>query len=142
MFMEDLDKRLVSAVKNYYDKYHALNLPGTAFETGILIVIQQELEKNQTITEETERARRWLDKNDLRNVGIVDVPLMLARYADYDKTVFFVHMMHVKNFLNEMYATMIDPIEQPSMTVAELCELLLKTARDQREKFNSMQHGS
>ncbi len=35
-----------------------------------------------------------------------------------------------------MYATMIDPVEQPSMKVAELCALLLRTAREQREAFN------
>ncbi|HWX40366.1 MAG TPA: dATP/dGTP pyrophosphohydrolase domain-containing protein [Blastocatellia bacterium] len=43
------------------------------------------------------------------------------------------HLQHVEQFLNDMYATMIDPVEQPKMNVAEMCALLLKTAQDQRE---------
>lgn len=43
------------------------------------------------------------------------------------------HTKAISQFLNDMYATMIDPVEQPKMTVAEMRELLLKTAREQRE---------
>ena len=43
------------------------------------------------------------------------------------------HLEHVEAFLQEMYATMIDPVEQPNMTVTEMCALLLKTAQQQRE---------
>src|SRR5208283_1415179 len=46
-----------------------------------------------------------------------------------------VHLAEVGQFLNEMYATMIDPVEQPKMKVTEMCELLLKTAREEREKM-------
>jgi hypothetical protein len=38
-----------------------------------------------------------------------------------------------------MYAAMIDPCEQPKMTVAEMCEVLLKTAREHRETANNVQ---
>jgi hypothetical protein len=51
------------------------------------------------------------------------------------------HTQHVAEFLNDMYATMIDPVEQPKLKVAELCELLLATARDQRERFAEAQRG-
>lgn len=44
------------------------------------------------------------------------------------------HLGHVGQFLNDMYATMIDPLEQPKMKVAEMCALLLKTAQEQRER--------
>ena len=44
------------------------------------------------------------------------------------------HLEHVEAFLQEMYATMIDPVEQPKMTVTEMCALLLKTAQQQREQ--------
>jgi hypothetical protein len=47
------------------------------------------------------------------------------------------HLEHVQQFLQEMYATMIDSVEQPKLTVAEMCELLLKTAREQREQLAS-----
>lgn len=53
------------------------------------------------------------------------------KYAD--------HLEHVTEFLNEMYATLVDPVEQPVMTVAELCVTLLKTAREQREQLNHTQ---
>src|ERR1700735_2415838 len=51
---------------------------------------------------------------------------------------FEAHTKAVADFLNEMYATMIDPCEQPIMTVAQMCELLLKTARENRERFAAM----
>lgn len=43
------------------------------------------------------------------------------------------HLQHVEQFLNDMYATMVDPVEQPPMKIAEMCALLLKTAQEQRE---------
>ena len=46
------------------------------------------------------------------------------------------HTKHVEQFLCEMYATMIDPCEQPKMKVAELCAILLKAARENREMLN------
>lgn len=48
------------------------------------------------------------------------------------------HLGHVGQFLSEMYATMIDPCEQPKMTVAEMCEVLLKAAREHREIANKV----
>jgi len=45
------------------------------------------------------------------------------------------HLASVGQFLNDMYATMIDPVEQPIMKVDEMCALLLKTATAHREKF-------
>jgi hypothetical protein len=50
-----------------------------------------------------------------------------------DKTKHDEHLGHVGQFLSEMYGTMIDPCEQPTINIAEMCELLLKTAREHRE---------
>jgi hypothetical protein len=47
------------------------------------------------------------------------------------------HTKHVEAFLQGMYATMVDPVEQPRMNVAELCELLLRRAREDREALHS-----
>jgi hypothetical protein len=47
------------------------------------------------------------------------------------------HLKHVEAFLQEMYATMVDPVEQPHMKVADLCELLLRRAREDREALHS-----
>jgi Zn finger protein HypA/HybF involved in hydrogenase expression len=66
----------------------------------------------------------------------------LESYADrlkeeFDR--FETHTKAVEGFLQEMYATMIDPCEQPKATVAEMCELLLKTAREQREASHNLE---
>lgn len=52
------------------------------------------------------------------------------------------HKRYVAEFLREMYATMIDPIEEPRLTVADLCDLLLNAARDQREQLNRLNSGN
>jgi hypothetical protein len=46
------------------------------------------------------------------------------------------HLGHVQDFLKQMWATMIDPCDDPpaGTKVDEVCELLLKVARDQRER--------
>lgn len=44
------------------------------------------------------------------------------------------HTKAVGDFLNEMYATMVDPVDDFEGTVSELCTKLLETAREQREK--------
>jgi hypothetical protein len=49
------------------------------------------------------------------------------------------HLGHVGQFLSDMYATMIDPCEQSKMKVAEMCELLLKTAREHRETAHKVE---
>ena len=46
------------------------------------------------------------------------------------------HTKHVSRFLTEMYQTMIDPLDDSGFKVAELCELLLHQAREDREKLN------
>ncbi len=48
------------------------------------------------------------------------------------------HLQHVSRFLTEMYQTMIDPLDdpEPSVKIAELCEMLLNQAREDREKLN------
>lgn len=48
------------------------------------------------------------------------------------------HTKHVGRFLTEMYQTMIDPLDEPepSLKIAELCEMLLNQAREDREKLN------
>ena len=38
----------------------------------------------------------------------------------------------VQGFLQAMFEAMIDSVEQPKMPIAEICALLLKTAREQR----------
>jgi hypothetical protein len=45
------------------------------------------------------------------------------------------HTKHVSDFLNELYATMIDPCAEGTMTVKETCDALLKAAVDQREQL-------
>jgi hypothetical protein len=55
-------------------------------------------------------------------------PMEEARQALHD------HLAHVQKFLQEMYATMVDPCDDFQGNIAELCELLIKTAREQREQ--------
>lgn len=48
------------------------------------------------------------------------------------------HIKHVKAFLLEMYQTMVDPVEEfQGNGIAELCQLLLKRAREDREALAS-----
>jgi len=49
------------------------------------------------------------------------------------------HGKHLGQFLNDMYATMIDPVDDHGMKVAELCETLLKAARDNRQALADSQ---
>jgi hypothetical protein len=59
--------------------------------------------------------------------------------AEFDR--FEMHVESVSEFLKEMYATMIDPVEQPNIIkVEEMCELLLKAAREQREQIANLKH--
>jgi hypothetical protein len=44
------------------------------------------------------------------------------------------HTQHVQRFLNEMWSIMGDPVENFKGTVAEMCETLLRLAREQRER--------
>jgi len=43
------------------------------------------------------------------------------------------HTQAVSGFLSEMYATMVDPVDEINMKVEDLCALLLQRARDDRE---------
>jgi hypothetical protein len=45
------------------------------------------------------------------------------------------HIEHVKAFLNEMYATMIDPCAEGVMKVGEMCAALIEAARQQRQQI-------
>jgi hypothetical protein len=88
----------------------------------------------------TEQDRQAPDcLNDGTRMVHVTYREQLEAYAErlkeeFDK--FEAHTKAVSEFLNEMYATMIDPVEQPKLAVAEMCALLLKTARDQREAIH------
>lgn len=48
------------------------------------------------------------------------------------------HLEHVQKFLQEMYAVMIDPVEDATGTVADTCRLLLNAARRDRETINHL----
>lgn len=48
------------------------------------------------------------------------------------------HTEHVGQFLNGMYATMIDPLDDEPRKVADTCELLLKAAQQQRQKIEDL----
>jgi hypothetical protein len=52
------------------------------------------------------------------------------------------HTKHVSDFLNELYATMIDPCVEGTMTVKETCDALLKAAVEQREQLHALRHPS
>jgi hypothetical protein len=49
---------------------------------------------------------------------------------------FTAHTGHVGRFLTEMYQTMVDPLDEPELKVAEMCDLLLTQARQDRETLN------
>jgi Lar family restriction alleviation protein len=49
------------------------------------------------------------------------------------------HFKHVQQFLTDMYATMIDPVEASGLKVAELCALLLKQATEDRQRLYDLQ---
>jgi hypothetical protein len=51
---------------------------------------------------------------------------------------FEMHTNEVGKFLSEMYATMIDPLDDGNIKVAEMCKLLLATAREQREQLRDV----
>lgn len=55
-----------------------------------------------------------------------------AKLAESERK-FKEHTEHVKQFLNDMYATLIDPCAEGEMKVAETCAALLKAATEQRE---------
>ena len=52
------------------------------------------------------------------------------------------HVGHVQEFLQEMFAVMVDPLDQPPMTINEMCIVLLATAKEQRQKFYEMASSS
>jgi hypothetical protein len=58
----------------------------------------------------------------------------LAAEVGREKLKFEAHTKHVSDFLNEMYAVMVNPVEDHGMKVADLCKLLLETAKREREK--------
>jgi hypothetical protein len=47
------------------------------------------------------------------------------------------HLKHVQRFLLEMYQTMVDPVEEFDGNIQEVCALLLRRAREDREKLNA-----
>ena len=50
------------------------------------------------------------------------------------------HEKYVSDFLLEMYQTMIDPVEEFSGNIEQLCELLLKRAQQDRELSDIIHH--
>lgn len=47
------------------------------------------------------------------------------------------HIQHVQKFLKEMYATMVDPVEECDLNVSQLCELLLTRAKEDRHTLSA-----
>lgn len=60
---------------------------------------------------------------------MVQVALKMAQALDRADE----HRKHVQRWLTEMYQTMGDPVEEFSGNIEQLCELLLKRARGDRE---------
>lgn len=54
------------------------------------------------------------------------------------KTKFEQHTAHVQEFLQKMYALMVDPVEESGLKVSDLCALLLKRAEEDREELHNM----
>jgi hypothetical protein len=48
------------------------------------------------------------------------------------------HTKAVSAFLSEMYATMVDPLADGSMSVKAMCALLINVAREQREQIRAL----
>lgn len=46
------------------------------------------------------------------------------------------HMSHVSRWLAEMYAAMVDPVDDNTLTIEETCKLLLDTALEQRQQIH------
>jgi len=52
--------------------------------------------------------------------------------------IFNAHTEEVGKFLSDMYAVMVDPVEEHGMKVKDLCDLLLKRASEDRQKINDL----
>ena len=65
-----------------------------------------------------------------------------VKFKDHERAIaalksrFKEHTSAVGRFLIEMYQMMVDPLEDSGLKVAEMCELLLHQAREDREKLN------
>jgi hypothetical protein len=78
--------------------------------------------------------RKWWNRMD----GTPILNDIAVRMAEAFRTAFDTHTQAVAEFLNEMYATMIDPCEQPQdMRVSTMCAALLNAAREQREQLHN-----
>jgi hypothetical protein len=51
------------------------------------------------------------------------------------------HLKYIQQFLLEMYQTMVDPVEEFHGNIEELCELLLKRAREDRQALEDYSQG-
>ena len=63
--------------------------------------------------------------------------VFLKRQKNYYAGAIKQHETHVQRFLTEMYQTMVDPLDDFKGNIAELCEVLLKQAREDREALNA-----
>lgn len=50
----------------------------------------------------------------------------------------FDHLKHIQRWLTEMYQTMVDPVEEFAGNIEELCALLLKRAREDRQRIEEV----
>lgn len=77
------------------------------------------------------REDRDLLKTELSElrVHLVSVQAQLAE----SRTQFLEHTQHVQKFLQEMYAIMVDPVDDATGTVVETCQTLLNAARRDRQ---------
>ncbi len=88
------------------------------------------LNRAKTIVRESVLYKRFIDGTPLEN----DIAVWMADFAGQVR---HEHTEHVKEFLNDLYATMIDPCAEGTRTVAEMQEALLSAARETRELLAS-----
>ncbi len=88
------------------------------------------LNRAKTVVRESVLYKRFIDGTPLEN----DIAVWMADFAGQVR---HEHTEHVKDFLNELYATMIDPCAEGSRTVTEMKQALLEAARRDRELLAS-----
>lgn len=78
-------------------------------------------------------ARRPALANFMNRYSKIEHACYMAGRAQEAEASLSSHVAHVEAFLKEMFAVMVDPLDQPPMTVSELCVVLLATAKDHRQ---------
>lgn len=82
---------------------------------------------------------QWAKENaDRRKFYGSEIVKLIKRVAAAEWK-FTRHTEHVQLFLSEMYATMIDPVEESNLKVGDLCDLLLKRATDDQQATHDLE---